>query len=186
MSYEINDRISLLRISEQVEKIYERLGNQTSLSEQIIPDENQVKKCCARCGHDGIFDRQESRGAGSSRAIRPPLPDPRLIRRIIQQRQLRARYFDGELFGDPAWDILLDLAAARVEHKRVSVTSLCIASNVPPTTALRWITMMVDSGLLERIEDDTDRRRAFVTLTEKASDAIARYFFEVGQPISVI
>ncbi len=59
--------------------------------------------------------------------------------RIIRQRQLRARFFDGELFADPAWDMLLDLTAARVEARRVSVTSLCIASGVPPTTALRWI-----------------------------------------------
>lgn len=39
------------------------------------------------------------------RASRPPLPDPRLVRRIIRQRQLRARFFDGELFADPAWDM---------------------------------------------------------------------------------
>lgn len=38
----------------------------------------------------------------------------------------RGPFFARELFGDPAWDILLDLAAAQVEHTRVSVTSLCI------------------------------------------------------------
>ena len=94
------------------------------------------------------------------RSVRPALPDPRLVRRIIRQRQLRARFFDGELFGDPAWDMLLDLTAARVEHQRVSITSLCIASGVPPTTALRWINEMTSAGLLERVEDDTDRRRS--------------------------
>ena len=115
------------------------------------------------------------------RATRPPLPDPRLVRRIIRQRQLRARYFDGDLFADPAWDMLLDLTAARVEHTRVSVTSLCIASGVPPTTALRWIGQMIDAGLLERVEDETDRRRAFVMLTDKAADRMARYFAEVSE-----
>ena len=114
------------------------------------------------------------------RAVRPPLPDPRLVRRIIRQRQLRARFFDGDLFADPAWDMLLDLTAARAEHTRVSVTSLCIASGVPPTTALRWIGQLVDAGLFMRVEDDTDRRRAFIALTDKASDAIARFFAEAG------
>jgi predicted transcriptional regulator len=111
---------------------------------------------------------------------RPSLPDPRLIRRIIQQRRLRDRYFGSEIFGDPAWDMLLDLAVARVEYKRVSVTSLCIASSVPPTTALRWISEMVKSGLLQRTEDETDRRRAFISLTDKAADTLARYFSEIG------
>ena len=119
-----------------------------------------------------------------ARVTRPPLPDPRLLRRIIRQRQLRARFFDGDLFADPAWDILLDLAAARVEHKRVSITSLCIASGVPPTTALRWIGQLTDAGLLQRVEDDTDRRRAFITLTDRAADAMARYFGELGSSAS--
>jgi DNA-binding MarR family transcriptional regulator len=77
--------------------------------------------------------------------------------------------------------MLLDLTAARVEHTRVSVTSLCIASGVPPTTALRWITQLTEAGLVERIEDDTDRRRAFIALTDKAADAMARYFAELGR-----
>ena len=103
------------------------------------------------------------------------------MRKIIRQRQLRARFFDGELFADPAWDILLDLAVARAEHARVSVTSLCIASGVPPTTALRWISQMTEAGLLVRVEDDSDRRRAFIELSDKAAEAMARYFHELGK-----
>jgi hypothetical protein len=38
---------------------------------------------------------------------------------------------------------------------------------VPPTTALRWIGQMTEAGLLERVEDETDRRRAFIALTDK-------------------
>lgn len=111
---------------------------------------------------------------------RPPLPDPRLIRKILRERQLRARYFESDLFADPAWEMLLDLAAARAEHKLVSVTSLTIASGVPSTTALRWIAHMVDVGLFARIEDVVDRRRTYVVLTEKGVSAIARYFHDLG------
>lgn len=76
--------------------------------------------------------------------------------------------------------MLLDLTAARAEHLRVSVTSLCIASGVPATTALRWIGQMVEAGLFERVEDKTDRRRAFIALTDRAADRMARYFAELG------
>jgi len=76
--------------------------------------------------------------------------------------------------------MLLDLTAARAEQAKVSVTSLCIASGVPPTTALRWIGQMTEAGLLKRIEDETDRRRAFIALTDKAIEAMSAYFAELG------
>ena len=103
------------------------------------------------------------------------------IRQCLQAREKRRRFSSGSLFSDPAWDMLLDLAAARAEHKQVSVTSLCIASGVPPTTALRWIGQLTATGLLERVEDATDRRRAFITLSDTTADAVARYFAELGQ-----
>ena len=111
---------------------------------------------------------------------RPPLPDPRLVRRIIRQRQLRARYLPGELFADPVWDMLLDLTAAAAEHSRISVTSLCLASGVPPSTALRWITQMEEAGLVERQDDNTDRRRAFIVLSDSTMTSMARYFEAIG------
>jgi hypothetical protein len=175
------DRLMLLRLTEQVAQIAERidrLSPEAPSSGLEEPDPMSAFRFEAR--KRDFANEVDNDGERLARAVRPPLPDPRLLRRIIRQRQLRARFFDGDLFADPAWDMLLDLAAARAEHKRVSVTSLCIASGVPPTTALRWIGQLTESGLLQRIEDDTDRRRAFITLTDRAADAMARYFAELG------
>jgi len=169
------DRLVLLRLTEQVGQIAQRLerleGPVSGEGDSAFRFESPK---LAFAGAD------DDPGDRLIRAARPALPDPRLVRRILRQRQLRARFFDGDLFGDPAWDMLLDLTAARVEHTRVSVTSLCIASGVPPTTALRWIGQMTDAGLLQRVDDETDRRRAFIVLTDKAADAMARYFAELG------
>lgn len=110
------------------------------------------------------------------RRSRGSLPDPRMIRNIIKARQTRPRFLNADLFADPAWDMLLDLTAARAEHRRVSVTSLCIASGVPTTTALRWIKLIEQAGYIHRMEDDSDRRRAFVALSEIGAAAMARYF----------
>jgi DNA-binding MarR family transcriptional regulator len=52
---------------------------------------------------------------------------------------------------------------------------------VPPTTALRWIAQMTEAGLLVRVEDESDRRRAFIDLSDKAAEAMARYFHELGR-----
>ncbi len=114
--------------------------------------------------------------AGLVRTKRPPLPDPRLVRQVIEQRRLRDEFFDAELFADPAWDILLDLTAARAENLRVSVSSLCIAAAVPPTTALRWMREMEEAGLLERVADDTDKRRVFIALSRRRGERDGAYF----------
>jgi DNA-binding MarR family transcriptional regulator len=129
----------------------------------------------------GALPMTDRRELNLMKRPKPPLPDPRLIQRIIRQRRLRARYFEGDLFADPAWDILLELTAARAEHRRVSVTSLCGAAAVPPTTALRWITMLAVRGLLQSSVDPNDKRRKFVTITDEVADAMARYFDELGK-----
>ena len=98
------------------------------------------------------------------------------IRRTLRQRRMREQYFPADLFADPAWDMLLDLYAARLERQPVSVSSLCIAAAVPATTALRWIKTMTDAGLFLREADPHDGRRIFIALAEGACDALARYF----------
>jgi DNA-binding MarR family transcriptional regulator len=106
-----------------------------------------------------------------------PAPDVTAaeIRAAIRARRLRDQFFDSELFADPAWDMLLDLYAAHLEGLRVSVSSLCIAAAVPPTTALRWITTMHDAGLFERQADAADRRRAYIALSAKGREVMQRY-----------
>jgi hypothetical protein len=81
---------------------------------------------------------------------------------------------------DPAWDILLDLKAAAQEGQHVSVSSLCIAAAVPPTTALRWITAMTESGMLVRRQDPADARRVFIELSDETSAKLDDYFVAIG------
>ncbi len=182
-----NDRMSLLRLTQQVSEIAHKLE---ALSGSPLDDAGNNEDIRDRVGASAFsFDGSNSRDPASQRLVRSAkasLPDPRLVRKIIRQRQLRSRFFEGELFADPAWDMLLDLTAARAEHKRVSVTSLCIASGVPPTTALRWISQLTSAGLFCRAEDSTDRRRAFIALSDTAADGMARYFDGVGTDVCAL
>ena len=180
-----DDRMVLMRLTHQVSQIAERMEkfNASGLSGQAMPalhGENPAFRFDApRSAPADAIGAPAPRGEALI-TTGPELPDPRMVRRLIRQRQLRARFFDGDLFADPAWDMLLDLTAARAEKAKVSVTSLCIASGVPPTTALRWIGQMTQAGLLTRIEDKSDRRRAFVALTDRAAEGMSRYFAELG------
>lgn len=94
------------------------------------------------------------------------------VRRAIRGRRMRDQHFGGGLFEDPAWDMVLDLFAAELERTQVSVSSLCIAAAVAPTTALRWIAKLTEAGLLERHPDPFDRRRAFMELSPGAARAM--------------
>ncbi|MFL6735034.1 MAG: winged helix DNA-binding protein [Sphingomicrobium sp.] len=108
-----------------------------------------------------------------------------VIRSVIRARRLRSRFFAEDLFADPAWDMLLDLLQAEIAQLRVPVSSLCIAAAVPATTALRWLKTMTEQGLFLRRADPHDGRRVFVELAPAASQALRRYFAEVGK-VSVI
>ena len=107
------------------------------------------------------------------------------VRAVIRARRLRSRFFSEELFADPAWDMLLDLLQAEISHLRVPVSSLCIAAAVPATTALRWLRTMVAQGLFLRSADPHDGRRVFVELAPETSNALRRYFAEVGPVIPI-
>jgi predicted transcriptional regulator len=99
---------------------------------------------------------------------------------ILRTRRKRDTFFGGDLFGEPAWDILLELFAAQHARRRLSVSGVCYASAVPVTTALRWIERLENDGWIERMDDPGDRRRSWITLTEKGSTAMEKYLENVA------
>lgn len=105
---------------------------------------------------------------------RPAIPAPALAmaREIYAGRRRRERFLAPDLFGEPTWDILLDLFIAAAEARRVPTTSACIGANVPPTTALRWLRILEARGLVEREDDGRDGRRTFVCLTVRGLAAM--------------
>lgn len=107
------------------------------------------------------------------------------VRALLKLRRSRDRFFDAELFADPAWDILLELYAAALGQLRVPVTSLCSGAAVPATTALRWISQLEDKGLIARRPDPTDGRRCFLMLSNEGLEAMNAYFRTVpaGSPL---
>ena len=131
---------------------------------------------------DHVSAKARSYHAGPKSDYDGPTVSSRDVRQVIRQRRLRDELFDSELFADPAWDMLLDLYAARLDRSRVSVSSLCIAAAVPATTALRWIKTLTETGLFERKADQHDARRIFVQLSDEATQAMHRYFARLSDP----
>lgn len=85
-------------------------------------------------------------------------------------RRIRDACFgpSSDVFGEPGWDIALDLYSALMEGKSISVTSACLASCAPASTAIRHLGFMERRGLILRAPDPRDRRRAHVSLSDPA------------------
>ena len=108
------------------------------------------------------------------------------VRTLLGLRRSRERFFDSELFADPAWDILLELYAAALGQRHLSVTSVCLGAAVPSTTALRWIRVLEKKGLIQRRADRLDGRRIFLLLTEAGKDVMDRFFRTVPARVMLI
>lgn len=98
-----------------------------------------------------------------------------LARWLYWAREIRPPFGD-QLYGEPGWDLLLDLYLRQKTDSRSSVTSACIGSRAPHTTALRYVATLCDAGWLERVVDEADRRRNWLSLTPEAEAQLDRYF----------
>jgi hypothetical protein len=85
---------------------------------------------------------------------------------ILEIRKQRESALGTDLFGEPAWDLLLDLFIQHVDRQKTSSTSAAIAARVPPTTALRYLNSLVRKGLVARQSADHDLRVQYVTLSD--------------------
>lgn len=98
-----------------------------------------------------------------------------VIRKTISARLEREKHFPADLFAEPAWDMMLELFHSEICQRRTTVSSLCKASRVPATTALRWIKTLTDAGIFVRRADPLDRRRIFVEMSHKTSCGMHAY-----------
>jgi hypothetical protein len=95
--------------------------------------------------------------------------------RMIRERLRRQNFFDASLFADPAWDMMLDLFVAEAEGRETPVMNLCLSSQVPETTTLRWVKTLEHAGIFIRQRDDHDQRRVLIRLSPTAAQSLAAY-----------
>lgn len=98
---------------------------------------------------------------------------------IYEARRLREDFLPARYFGEPGWDMLVDLFMATMKGMKVSVKSACIASAVAPTTALRWIDILEVAALIERQPSSVDGRRTYLVLSPRGVDLIKQYLLKV-------
>lgn len=113
-----------------------------------------------------------------------PLSKPEtynLACRIYSGRRERRHFFPEGLFADPAWDMLLILYCADGRGEFMSVSSLCFSADVPQTTALRWVRVLEEAGLVTREKHEADRRSYLVKLTIVGRQKMESYLGRIGE-----
>ncbi|KQN94165.1 hypothetical protein ASE95_04680 [Sphingomonas sp. Leaf231] len=115
----------------------------------------------------------------------PPGEEDRVLRgvaeRILLKRRLRGQYFEEEMFGEPAFDVMLDLFVRHLAGRSTYTTSAAIASGAPLTTALRQIAMLVERGMVTRVPDPDDRRRVLLRITGDGEQRMRDYLMAAEQ-----
>lgn len=124
----------------------------------------------------GLINSQPENGAPSS--IKPEEISPEMVRKHIKFEARRRELGGGELFGDSAWYMLLDLLLAKMEGNLLSVSSVCIGSGAPMSTAMRLVRRLVDAGIVIKIPDENDRRRDFLVLEDEMQMLMLEYLAE--------
>ena len=126
---------------------------------------------------------QLTRGTSASNSAAPEVTkiaqsglDISRLQEIVRFRRRRDEVLGAALFGEPVWEMLLDLLIARLLNKRVSVSSLCIASHAPESTALRHIHRMIDAGLVDKVDDPSDGRRSLIMLSREGYRKLGELF----------
>lgn len=105
-----------------------------------------------------------------------PIPQTAIeeARRLYHQRRMRDKAFHPALFGEPAWDLLLELYIAASELRPVSVIAASIAASVSTEEAVRWLTRLEGHGLVEHLYAGREMSRAIVTLSDTAIREMTR------------
>ena len=99
------------------------------------------------------------------------------IRIVVETQEIRRRrddIFGRDLFGDPAWNILLELYLAELEDRKMLLSHVA-EDEVSPSTVLRWLNKLEREGWIRREPDPTRGRRIYAVLTTKASKAMRSY-----------
>ena len=96
-----------------------------------------------------------------------------IARHAWEIRERRSDHFAGELFGEPAWDMLLHLFIGHLEGDTISVRSCCVALGMSNTTALRYLVVFGEAGLVRRVDLDDDANKTFIAITSLGFEKMA-------------
>ncbi len=98
-----------------------------------------------------------------------------VLRALRNLQRIRRENLPAGLAVEASWEILLDLYVSELHQKCTSFTAVGGSAGVALTSALRRIHELEHKGMISRVSDGRDKRRAAAKLTEKGRDAVESF-----------
>lgn len=103
-------------------------------------------------------------------------------RRAYEERKSRSELIGSkEIFGEPAWDLLLDLFIHQSNDENVTVKAASLHPDTPASTTIRWLRVLEHNGLLETHIDPANSEQHLVHLTPTGYEGMMRYLESVAR-----
>jgi DNA-binding transcriptional ArsR family regulator len=156
----------LAQLTVAIERLVAAIQADASQAVRALPSEGLLPE-------DGLLSEVEldQRPSGGSLTANE-------LKRLSGLRARRRRNAPSEFFDWPTWDMLIHLLAVRADGGHASVSSVCTSCGAPQSTALRKLTDLEDVGLVRRYLRSSDRRRIFITITDRAAEMIIAAFHD--------
>lgn len=94
---------------------------------------------------------------------------------LYAERRRRDALFPDGLFGEPAWDLLLAMYAARDKGPPMILCRAYKAAGVSDTTGRRLLDRLEEDGLITRRRAPRSRKMRVVELTDLAVERLTEY-----------
>lgn len=142
-------------------------------------DDDDQLQIGLRLGLEDVAAAEEERLRQAPRRRPTQIQLNNLAFNIYRARQARTQQFKADLFGEPAWDMLLALYCLPPRGEVLAVTSLSLAANVPEATGLRWQARLAQEGLVKRGPHVRDRRIQLIGLSQRGRLLMDKYLIRL-------
>jgi hypothetical protein len=95
---------------------------------------------------------------------------------LLDLRRMRERYFGSELFGEPAWDIMLELMIARIEERELLASQLKSHSHSPNIVTRHYLEALVEAKLVDRFDNAGNIDDPCLSLSSEAARRMAELY----------
>ncbi len=95
--------------------------------------------------------------------------------RLYAERRRRDAHFPPDLFGEPAWDLLLAMYMARERGQAMILCRAYRAAGVSDTTGRRLLDRMESEGLISRRRAPRSRKMRIVELTDRSVELLVDF-----------
>lgn len=96
------------------------------------------------------------------------------IASVLRFRRARAELFGETLFVNPAWDILLQLFAAKLSDRQIRLADLAVSA--PGSTLARWASALEEQGLISCHLDGLNAENLRIELSSAGAAKMASLF----------